>query len=376
MVLRNLFYTLVMMSMVLTVACSEDDYPVPPASIVPKFTVQVSNDGFAPADVQFTNISIIPDRVENVSYIWNFGDSTSSTQLSPSHHYEAPGVYTVSLVIISEATAEIREYKYSLLIKDPNATGVPVYVTNINGILRGNINEFDIIWEDINITLQGTFSLLVDTVGNRLFIPDLNGNKIVVADLDGKNARDFRTNIGEPSSLAIDYVDNMLYWDTGDGIRRSSLSETNASHFEEVIAGRGNDPEGMVIDQVNRRIYWNEYDGGVWGMNLSGGAVAAIAGGQGGGSIALVNGRLFYDEYFGSGDISLKSINVDGSDVQTVVSGISRLVYGIAYEPTTNKIYWIDRNKNTLSRANLDGSNVEIISNGTVIRGLAFGKLQ
>jgi hypothetical protein len=376
MIARNLLYGLAMMFMVFIVACSEDDYPVPPASIVPKFTVQVSNDGFAPADVQFTNTSIVPDRVESVTYTWNFGDGTSSSQVSPSHYYEEPGVYNVTLVVISEATAEIKEYKYALFIKDPNATGVPVYVTNGTGILRGNINEFDIMWENINITLQGAYSLIVDTVGDRLFIPDLSGKKIVVADLDGKNARDFRTNIGEPSSLAIDYVDNMLYWDTGDGIRRSSLSETSTSHFEEILSGRGNDPEGMVIDQVNRRIYWNEYDGGVWGMNLSGGPVAQIAGGQGGGSIALVNGRLFYDEYIESGNISLKSINVNGTGEETVVTNISRLVYGIAYEPNTNKIYWIDRNKSTLSRANLDGSNVEIISNDTAMRGLAFGKMQ
>jgi len=36
-------------------------------------------------------------------YIWNFGDGTSSTDASPSHRYNSPGVYDISLIITNSA---------------------------------------------------------------------------------------------------------------------------------------------------------------------------------------------------------------------------------------------------------------------------------
>ncbi len=42
--------------------------------------------------VYFNNKSISADR-----YLWNFGDSTVSTSTNPSHYYDSPGVYKVSL---------------------------------------------------------------------------------------------------------------------------------------------------------------------------------------------------------------------------------------------------------------------------------------
>ncbi len=46
----------------------------------------------APANVQFTNLS-----VNGTSFIWNFGDGSTSTSFSPSHTYANIGTYTVSL---------------------------------------------------------------------------------------------------------------------------------------------------------------------------------------------------------------------------------------------------------------------------------------
>ncbi len=70
-------------------------YPVPPLVVVQpnKFLA------CAPGEISFNNLS---DPI-NEEYIinWNFGDGTSTTELSPSHIYEEPGLYSVDLEIIS-----------------------------------------------------------------------------------------------------------------------------------------------------------------------------------------------------------------------------------------------------------------------------------
>ncbi len=62
-------------------------YAVP----VPAFTA-VPTQGAAPLSVQFSNASL-----NATSYLWVFGDGSSSTAVSPTHIYTTPGVYTVTL---------------------------------------------------------------------------------------------------------------------------------------------------------------------------------------------------------------------------------------------------------------------------------------
>lgn len=51
--------------------------------------------------VQFTNGST---QRANMSYYWDFGDGTTSTQMSPSHTYTTGGNYTVCLTAVDNAT--------------------------------------------------------------------------------------------------------------------------------------------------------------------------------------------------------------------------------------------------------------------------------
>jgi PKD repeat protein len=57
------------------------------------FSVGQTNYCSVPTTIQFTNNSI-----NGTSYVWDFGDGTTSTDSSPAHTYTQPGVYTVSLI--------------------------------------------------------------------------------------------------------------------------------------------------------------------------------------------------------------------------------------------------------------------------------------
>lgn len=48
--------------------------------------------------VQFTNTSVGPGTL---SYVWSFGDGTTSTAVNPTHSYTSQGIYTVTLVATS-----------------------------------------------------------------------------------------------------------------------------------------------------------------------------------------------------------------------------------------------------------------------------------
>ncbi|QQS73062.1 MAG: M4 family metallopeptidase [Flavobacteriales bacterium] len=64
-------------------------------AVLAGFTLSANYSCMAPATVQFTNGSF-----NAASYLWDFGDGTTSTLVSPSHTYATTGSYTVSLIAL------------------------------------------------------------------------------------------------------------------------------------------------------------------------------------------------------------------------------------------------------------------------------------
>lgn len=75
---------------------SSDSTSTPtPASPVASFNYSGANT-FAPDIVSFTNTS-----TNSLTYLWNFGDNSTSNSVSPQHTYASGGTYTVSLTSTS-----------------------------------------------------------------------------------------------------------------------------------------------------------------------------------------------------------------------------------------------------------------------------------
>jgi len=70
-------------------------FPVPPLLIVDPSTFL----GCTPASIFFNNLSVPIDSTYSI--LWNFGDGSTSTDISPFHTYETPGIYDISLEITS-----------------------------------------------------------------------------------------------------------------------------------------------------------------------------------------------------------------------------------------------------------------------------------
>ncbi|HEY5748504.1 MAG TPA: PKD domain-containing protein [Chryseolinea sp.] len=357
-------------------SCSDDSFPVPPASTVPKFTFKIDNDAFAPATVTFTNTSIVPERAGTVAYTWSFGDGTSSTEASPVHEFAAPGAYQVNLVLVTSSSLEINDVTQTIIVKDPNATGVPLFFADGGKkVSVALINDVTPVAASIGVATLDSYGMVVDTVNSKLYVADFDGKNILVSDLDGKNMKVFRSNIGQPDAVAIDYVNNQLYWDTATGIRRTDMDDSDETHFEDFVTGQSNDPEGMAIDPVTKALFWNNYDGNVWTKNLDGTGEKSILTTGGGGAVIVVDNKIYFDDYVASGDIQLRSANLDGTGIATLATAISRLVYGLGYDADGEKIYWVDRDNNKIMRANLDGSSPETwLNTAGSPQGIAIGK--
>lgn len=364
-------------------SCSDDGFPVPPASTVPKFTVSVDNNGLAPATATFTDLSVIPERAGAVSYSWAFGDGSTSSETSPVHLYANPGVYTATLTLTSFKLSEATASSQTVVIIDPDASGIPIYFTDGNSVFKALINENAPVVVPIGITsLEDSYGMAIDTVNNKLYITDYDADKILVANLDGSNLHDFRTGVGGPDGIAIDFTNSMIYWDTDNGIRRADMNSAVLTQMDDFVTGQAaQDPEGVSVDPVTGFVFWNAYNGGVWRKNVNGTGLQEIiadfdgaGAGGGGGSTLVIGSRLFYDEYVESGDIRLKSANLDGTGVSTVATGITRIVFGLGYDKENDKIYWGDRNAETIMRANRNGTGAEPWYVGVSARGIVIGK--
>lgn len=370
-------YSLFSLLVALFFSCDKDDFPVPPASVVPKFTFTVDNDGIAPATVTFTNNSIIPAEAGTAQYTWNFGDNTTSNEVNPVHLYQESGIYEVKLVVVTSGNGLIKQTSQTIVIKDPNASGIPIYFTDGTLVFSGLINDVAPVFEQIPISnIQGSYGMCIDTLHNKLYISDVDAGQIIQADLDGKNQKVWRSGLDSPNGMCIDYQSNKMYWDNSSGIQRTDLNSDQVDLYEDFVTGQSNDPDGVALDPVTRSLFWINYDGGVWTKGLDGGAEKEIIPDAEGGSIIVVGNRIFFDYYNGSGDIHLKSADFDGGNVATFTTGITRVVYGLNYEPTTGMIYFGDRNLGAIKRCNPDGSGLETFyqASGASPKGIVFGK--
>ena len=93
------------------------------------------------AAATFTNQST-PGSSPIVSYTWDFGDGNSSTSVNPTHHYSAPGTYTITLVAQAANGQADSEVKVNYIVVRPkpqtgfsllaNGCSLPVGVTYTN----------------------------------------------------------------------------------------------------------------------------------------------------------------------------------------------------------------------------------------------------
>lgn len=366
--LKNIFILLLTL---LAFSCGDDEFPVPQSSSIDvKFASSISNSGFSPADVTFTNNSLLREGAGTPTYTWSFGDGTTSNEASPTHRYEQPGSYEVALVAVLEDDVDFA--KKTIVIKDPEALQSELFVIDAADERIYNVGEGTFI----DIDGFGT-GIDFDATNELIYYTDADAGTLVKVSKDGTGKETVATGFSDPRDLALDIANGKAYVaDRGavEAIWEVNLSNGNKTTF---YSSANNatfiDPVGIDLHNGNLYVTCVAIDAeSVWKSPVTSGNFTRIinysAGGYGYGiAIDKVNDKIYFDND-DNGEILMSDLS--GNNITQFVTRANR-VYGISVDNTNNKVYWSVRNSGSVYMADLDGSNQKTLtSDYTDPRGL------
>ncbi|MEZ5323644.1 MAG: hypothetical protein R3F19_01045 [Verrucomicrobiales bacterium] len=202
----------------------------------------------------------------------------------------------------------------------------------------------------------------------KLYWIDRGPDEIYRADFDGSNPELLLTADDVPGSnefrgLAVDVDAGVLFFcdNIANKIFRVPLEVDGARIVAEIVSGLSF-PADITADPRAAKIYWCDrdrnvieranYDGSeretlvetTWPYFLT---------------LDLTGGKLYWGD-FSAGNIVRVNL-ADGSQRETVVSGIAGQTRGVALDPVGEKIYWVNRNEKMIQRRGLEGGVIEDI---------------
>lgn len=230
-----------------------------------------------------------------------------------------------------------------------------------NDILRAELPPIDVVTPDL-ITAAG-----LAVHNNQLYYVDTDRTGVTTgvgsihrANLDGSGDQTLLSSLTFPYSIAIDPVGGKFYWtDIVEGIRRANLNGTNSELIVTTTT-----PIHVEIDPVNSKIYWTESgSNSIRRANLDGSSVETVLPGLAGPRGLAIHsglGKIYWTQPGGTEGIFRSNLN--GTNIETIVPDASlKDPFSLRLDVLSGKMYWTEQEGGPLRRANVDGSNVEIV---------------
>ena len=200
----------------------------------------------------YTFISSSTIASGNMSYFWDFGDSTSSTLINPTHTYKTSAIYPVELSVVSDLGCTTkRNYTVNIVSSDSSIVNPKFTINKSNQCINGNNFNFtnqtnlsqsqSSYWEFGDGTTAYTINANKTYANAGVYTVKLNviksgityttekritvGN-IVNAAFDGIKLNDSTTFIFSNQTTGIG-LNTQYFWDFGDGC---SAALTNPKH--------------------------------------------------------------------------------------------------------------------------------------------------
>ena len=241
--------------------------------------------------------------------------------------------------------------------------------------------------EDLVTGLLSPRYIALDVADSKMYWTDFGADKIQRANLDGSNLEDLVPGLARPSGIALDIARGKMYWTDGytGKIQRANLDGT---HVEDIITGLTG-LSNIVLDVAGGKMYWTDSGAGkiqranldgsnvqdlVTGLEDISGIVLALSSTPADAQIEVppIVSEILHIYWTDSGTGKIQRANLDGSNVQDLVTGLESPEY-IAFDVAFGKMYWTDSGAGKIQRANLDGSNLEDLITGLVQpRGIAL----
>lgn len=203
--------------------------------------------------------------------------------------------------------------------------------------------------------------------GERSFFGGGTEKRLQRSNIDGTNAELIANTIYGVAAMAIDNLDDKIYWIDGDAIKKSDLDGTNIEVVQNIsfatYAG------SISLDLVNSKIYWT--DNGTEGIKrsdldgantenviFSGSAEITCT------ALDIDEGKIYWTSFSNADGNYIRRANLDGTNVEDLIEfNSTEFSLGLTLDLTNDKMYWTrltsNSDPNNIRRANLDGTNVE-----------------
>jgi DNA-binding beta-propeller fold protein YncE len=219
----------------------------------------------------------------------------------------------------------------------------------------------------------GLRSVALDPVDRKVYWTDVNNFVIARADLDGSNIENIVTSgLIFPAAIAIDPVNRDMFWlDQDNWLAHSNLDGTGYNIVNETVTHRG-----IAIDHDAGKIYWSTSDtmfkGKIFRSNFDGSGPQIVVTSQmpefkpNTIALDLAGGKIYWTDYVID---AISRANLDGSNAEILwVVGANHNPRGLTLDLNNGKMYWgqdndFDATSGRIMRANLDGTSPEIVIN-------------
>lgn len=209
-----------------------------------------------------------------------------------------------------------------------------------------------------------------DSLTDRVYFSE--GLNIIRTSITNTSATTLQSPGGNLFGLAVDSQASRMYWSDSDNdaIKYASSATASDSVTTLVSGPHFAETRDLEVDHENSALYAVTYSTSLssWSIvkvTLSGGfALSVVTGLTSPNGIALdvANNRLFYTD---AGTAKIWRADLNGSnqvDLTAVVGGVVN-PQDIDYDPETGKIYWLD-NGTSIKSSNPDGTSVQTVVSG------------
>ena len=359
----NLIFILI--GILLLDACKDGEL-MPEASTIANFEYEATNNLTAPTTVKFTNKSILA-----TSYLWEFGNGETSTEMEPEISYTEPGTYTVALTVGASNEVYYNTLKkvVNLQVKDPTAGKTKtLYFTDrtTHSVRYAVLDDNAPIVQDFGHTgLDKPYGMVIDTSNARVIVSYYREGVIYSYDLEGFDLQ-VVIDINDPNLIdpfGLEIVGDKLYWGTQEAIGRCKFDGSESEIF---IPMSLSTPPEMAIDLAwdylsEKFIFTNDkYDftGGMYSVDFNGNTFTELVPGTNGGAMCIdvENNKMYYADF----DKGICKANLDGTGQVVIAPEMTEIFcWGMDIDLDAGKLYWSDKTNGIIVRANLDGSEKE-----------------
>ena len=163
----------------------------------------------------------------------------------------------------------------------------------------------------------------------------------------------------KPNDIAIDASRGKIYWASAKGIQRANLDGTDIQ-----LVAVGSEVDSIYLDVAGGKIYWGDHNPyKLRRANLDGTNVEDLITGFGSSlstiAVDVSGGKIYWARSSTISTILIQRANLDGTNVEDLITNRENFtIVDIEVDASENKIYWRDR-RGKIQRADLDGANVQ-----------------